>query len=54
MSMEARIEEAMPRGEFDALPGADRPLVLDDDRLAPEELRAAYRVLKNAGFGRRP
>ena len=47
---EARIEEAIARGELDGLPGAGRPLVLDDDRLIPEELRAAYRLLKNAGF----
>ena len=30
---EARIEEAIARGELDGLPGAGRPLVLDDDRL---------------------
>ena len=47
---EARIEEAIAKGAFDDLPGAGRPLVLDDDRLIPEELRAAYRILKNAGF----
>jgi len=47
---EARIEEAMREGAFDDLPGAGLPLVLDDDRLVPKELRAAYRVLKNAGF----
>jgi Domain of unknown function (DUF1992) len=47
---EARIEEAIARGELDGLPGAGRPLVLDDDRLIPEELRAVYRLLKNAGF----
>ena len=47
---EARIEEAIARGELDDLPGAGRPLVLNDDRLISEELRAAYRLLKNAGF----
>lgn len=47
---EARIEEAMRGGAFDDLPGAGRPLPVDDDLLVPEELRAAYRVLKNAGF----
>jgi hypothetical protein len=47
---EARIEEAMREGAFDDLPGAGRPLQLDDDRLVPEELRAAYRILKNAGL----
>jgi hypothetical protein len=47
---ERRIEEAIARGELDNLPGAARPLELDDDRLVPEELRLAYRILKNAGF----
>jgi Domain of unknown function (DUF1992) len=47
---EKRIREAQERGEFDDLPGAGAPLALDDDVLVPEELRAAYRVLKNAGF----
>lgn len=27
-----------------------RPLTLDDDTLVPEDLRVAYRLLKNAGF----
>jgi hypothetical protein len=47
---ESRIEEAMREGAFDDLPGAGRPLVLDDDPLVPEHLRAAYRILRNAGF----
>jgi hypothetical protein len=47
--VERRIEEAMARGEFDDLPGAGKPLALDDDPLVPEELRVAYRILKNAG-----
>jgi hypothetical protein len=48
--VERRIEAAIARGEFDDLPGAGRPLVLDDDPLVPEELRVAYRLLKNAGY----
>lgn len=47
---ERRIAEAIARGELDDLPGAGRPLDLDDDPLVPEELRAAYRILKNAGI----
>ena len=47
---ERKIEEALARGDFDDLPGAGRPLELDDDPLVPEDVRAAYRVLKNAGF----
>ncbi len=45
---EARIEEAIAQGMLDNLPGAGRPLVLADDRLVPEGLRAAYRILMNA------
>ena len=47
---ERKIEEAIARGELDDLPGAGRPLDLDDDPLVPEELRVAYRILKNAGY----
>jgi hypothetical protein len=47
---ERRIAEAVANGELDGLPGAGRPLELDDDTLVPEELRLAYRILKNAGF----
>jgi hypothetical protein len=47
---EARIAAAIERGELENLPGSGRPLVLDDDRAVPEELRAAYRVLRNAGY----
>jgi hypothetical protein len=47
---ERRIVEAQARGEFDALPGAGRPLALDEDLLVPEEERVACRILRNAGF----
>ena len=47
---DAHIEAAAERGEFDDLPGAGRPLVLDDAPGVPAELRAGYRLLKNAGF----
>jgi hypothetical protein len=45
-----RLEEAVSRGELANLPGEGRPLELDEDPLVPEELRAAYRILKNSGF----
>ena len=47
---ERKIAEAVSRGELDDLPGAGKPLALDDDALIPEDLRVAYRILKNAGF----
>jgi hypothetical protein len=47
---ERKIEQALARGELDDLPGEGRPLDLDDDALVPEDLRMAYRILKNAGY----
>jgi hypothetical protein len=47
---EQKLQEAVSRGELDDLPGHGQPLELDDDRLIPEDLRLAYRILKNAGF----
>lgn len=46
---ERHIEEAQRCGDFDNLPGSGEPLVLDDDSHIPVQLRAAYRLLKNAG-----
>jgi len=45
---ERRIIEALENGEFNDLEGAGKPLNLDDDRWIPEDLRIAYRILKNA------
>lgn len=47
---EQRIREALARGELEGLPGEGQPLNLDDDTLVPEELRMAYRILKNSGY----
>jgi hypothetical protein len=47
---EQHILQAIKRGEFDDLPGAGKPLNLDEDHLVPEHLRAGYRLLKNAGY----
>jgi Domain of unknown function (DUF1992) len=48
--VEQKLLEAVSRGELDNLPGAGRPLDLEDDPLVPEDLRVAYRILKNAGY----
>ena len=45
---EQRIQEAVEQGELEDLPGAGKPLELDDDSMIPDHLRTAYRVLKNA------
>lgn len=49
-AVEARIREAMERGEFANLPGRGKPLDLSAYFETPEELRLAYSVLKNAGM----
>ncbi|NUU65569.1 DUF1992 domain-containing protein [Enterobacteriaceae bacterium BIT-l23] len=46
---ERHIQEAQRKGELDSLPGSGEPLELDDDSHVPSELRAGYRLLKNAG-----
>ncbi|AHJ76340.1 hypothetical protein BBB57_12845 [Kosakonia sacchari] len=46
---ERHILDAQQKGEFDNLPGSGEPLLLDDDSHIPAELRAGYRLLKNAG-----
>lgn len=46
--VEERIKEAQRKGAFDHLPGAGKPLNLADDHLIPEDLRMAYKILKNA------
>ncbi|MBW1740782.1 MAG: DUF1992 domain-containing protein [Deltaproteobacteria bacterium] len=47
---ERRIVEAIQEGAFDGLPGAGQPLKLEDDSHIPEDLRIAYKILKNAGY----
>ena len=46
--IEKRIKEAQMRGEFDDLPGSGEPLNIEDDSHVPEDLRLAYKILKNA------
>ena len=48
--VEERILKAQKRGEFENLPGAGKPLVFEDNRFISEELRLAYKILKNADF----
>ena len=46
---EARIRDAIERGELDDLAGKGKPLPLEDLSRVPEDLRAGYLLLKNAG-----
>ena len=45
--IEERIRKAQEEGEFNNLPGSGKPLCLDEPSV-PEELRMAYKILKNA------
>ena len=47
---EQRIQEAMQRGEFDDLPGYGKPVAPSDDSMVPEDLRLAYKMLRDAGY----
>ena len=48
--VEQRIRNAQRDGKFDQLPGEGRPLQLEDDSGVPEDLRLAYKILKNADY----
>ena len=47
---EQRIQEAMARGDFDALPGKGKPLSLSWNPFADPTLEAAWKLLQNAGY----
>jgi DnaJ homologue, subfamily C, member 28, conserved domain len=46
--VEERILTAQKKGEFENLDGVGKPLALHDDYHVPEELRLAFKILKNA------
>jgi len=46
--VEERIKQSQKRGEFDNLCGAGKPLNVEDLSRIPEDLRLAYKMLKNA------
>ena len=46
--VEERIRVAQKKGDFENLDGAGKPLKMEDDSLVPEDLRLAYKILKNA------
>jgi hypothetical protein len=47
--IEERIKKAQKDGAFKNLPGAGKPLKFEDANV-PEDLRIAYKILKNANF----
>lgn len=47
---EQRIAQAIEKGELKTTGWENRPLPLDDDHMVPDDLKIAYKVLKNAGY----
>jgi len=45
---EEKIRQALANGDFDNLPGAGKPLRLEDDSTVAPDLRMAYKLLKDA------
>ncbi len=48
--VEERIKKALYKGDFDNLPNRGNPLDFSDENRIPEDLRLAYKILKNADF----
>ena len=48
--IERRIQEAQKKGVFDNLPGSGSPLKIEDESHIPEDLRLAFKILKNGDF----
>ncbi len=46
---ERKIQQAIEEGQFDNLPNKGKPLVDDGLDMVPEDLRMAYKIMKNAG-----
>jgi hypothetical protein len=48
--IDQQMREAEAAGQFRDLPGAGKPLDLNDDKGVPEELRVGFRMLRQAGY----
>lgn len=46
--VEQKILQAQQEGAFDNLPGTGKPLVIEDDSSVPQDLRLAFKILKNS------
>jgi hypothetical protein len=47
---EQKISQAIERGELNPSGWKNKPLPLEDDHLVPDDLKMAYKILKNAGY----
>jgi DnaJ homolog subfamily C member 28 len=48
--IDKQIQKAIEEGQMSNLPGEGKPLVFEDDPHTPQELRLAFKVLKDNGF----
>jgi len=47
---EQKILQAMQEGDLNSEKWKNKPLPLDDDRFVPDDLKMAYKILKNSGY----
>jgi hypothetical protein len=47
---EQRIAEAMRERDLNSPKWKNKPLPLEDDRFVPDDLKMAYKILKNSGY----
>jgi hypothetical protein len=47
---EQKIAQAMQERDLNSPKWKNKPLPLDDDRFVPDDLKMAYKILKNSGF----
>jgi hypothetical protein len=48
--IDKQIQKAIEEGQLSNLPGEGKPLAFEDDANTPEELRLAFKMLKDHGF----
>ena len=47
---EQKILKAIENGDLNSPKWKNKPLPLDDDRFVPDDLKMAYKILKNSGY----
>ncbi len=47
---EQKITQAMREKDFNSPKWKNKPLPLEDDRFVPDDLKMAYKILKNSGY----
>lgn len=47
---EQKIQEALRKGDLNSEKWKNKPLPEEDDRFVPDDLKMAYKILKNSGY----